>query len=338
MRLSVRAGLPILTHSGIWMREVDVTETVLLYPKKRWPRPADWGIGMTVGIAAIANDNDEKTIIFATDQMMSVGIRTADLPMVTKGFLVHDRWFALYAGTVTLVPPIVQKVRTALSAAATADIAEVSSTFVRVYQEERARIAEQAVLSPFGLDMPTFISLLATNQSAELADMKRRIQDFDFDCEFLVGGFDASRRPHIFTVTPPGIENHYDSIEFWSIGSGSEAALSNLLFRRINSRTPLKQAIYHVAEAKFMSEFSMGVGKNTLFLTLTPNGECKMLSNTEVPKLRQIWETEGQPPIPANLDTRVPDFWSSEDIDRRISQLKSKLAEDEASASQEPTE
>ncbi len=211
------------------------------------------------------------------------------------------------------MPPILQKVRAALSSHADADISAVSAAFVSVYQAERARLAEQAVLSPFGLDMRMFVGHLTTGQSASLADMQRRIQDFDFDCEFLVGGFDPDGKPHIFTVTPPGVENHYDSIGFWCIGSGAEAALSSLLFRRIHSVMPFKQILYHVAEAKFMSECSLGVGKGTLFMSVTSDGKGGMLELEEVPKLRQLWETEGQPPIPPNLDMRVPDFWNPKD-------------------------
>lgn len=272
---------------------------------------------MTVGIAAMADGHN--AIVFVTDQMMSVGIRTADLPLVTKGYLVHGHWFALYAGTVTLVPPILNKVKAALSANTDADVSEVSATFVRVYQAERQRLAEQSVLSPFGIDIQTLVNHLTNNQSAGLADMKRRIQDFDFDCEFLVGGFDPDGSAHIFTVTPPGVENHYDSIGFWSIGSGAEAALSSLLFRRLHVVMPLKQTIYHVAEAKFMSECAMGVGRSSLFFILESDGKCKMLPIADVPKLRQMWEAEGQPPIPANLAERVPDFKSPEELKRLAS-------------------
>ncbi len=280
--------------------------------KKRRTTPADWGLGMTVGIAAITRKKDEEAIIFATDQMMSVGIRTADLPLVTKGFAVHKQWFTVWAGTVTFVTPILQKVAEALKTIPEPDLVTVSSTFVRVYQEERARLAEQYVLSPFRLDMQTFVGHLTSGQSASLADMQRRIQDFDFDCEFLVGGYGPDKKPHLFTVTPPGVEQHYDPIGFWCIGSGQDAASSSLMFRRIHAVMSAKEILYYVAEAKFMSEYSMGVGKGSLFMDVRPNEAGRMLQLEDVPKLRQLWEAEGQPPLPPNLDTRVPDFWTPE--------------------------
>jgi hypothetical protein len=45
--------------------------------KRRIPRPADWGIGMTVCIAAVAEFG--HTIIGATDQMIGAGSSTVEL-------------------------------------------------------------------------------------------------------------------------------------------------------------------------------------------------------------------------------------------------------------------
>jgi 20S proteasome alpha/beta subunit len=271
---------------------------------------------MTVGIASIGDKGN--AIIFAADQMMSVGIRTADLPLVVKGFLIHKHWFTVYAGSVTAVPPILSKVKKALAASPDADIAEVAGTFVQVYREERQKLAEQSVLSPFGLDMQSFVNLISTNQSAELTDMKRKIQDFDFDCEFLVGGFGPDKRAHIFSVTPPGVESHYDSIGFWSIGSGAEAALSSLLFRRLHPVLSVKETLYFVAEAKFMSECAMGVGKNSIFFLVTAEGESKIVLVQDVEPLRQLWETEGQAPIPTNLEERVPGFRNLSEVIKEL--------------------
>jgi hypothetical protein len=270
---------------------------------------------MTVAIAAVAERG--TSIIFAMDQMMSIGIKTADLPFVTKGHLVHKRWFALYAGDVTHVPPILQKVKTALSGMPDPGLGDVSGAFVRLYRAERERLVVQAILSPFGLDMPTFISSLSTSQNTELVEMKRKIQDFDFDVEFLVGGFGPDRNAHIFTVAPPGFESHYDSVGFWSIGSGAEASLSSLMFRRLHVVLPLKQTVYHVTEAKFMSEFAMGVGKGTFVVRVTADGKVGVLFPPEVEHVRKLWESEGQPPIPDNLDDRIPDFVLPEDIGKQ---------------------
>jgi hypothetical protein len=280
---------------------------------------------MTVGIAAII-DHD-KSIVFATDQMVSVRVITADLPTFLKSFRFHNRWFAVYAGDVTFGPPIMRKLTAELSTSGNADIAEVCSAFVRVYREERERLAVQEVLSPFGLDMQTFINLLASNDTVELADMKRKIEGFYFDPEFLVGGFDPDGKAHLFTIMPPGVEKHYDRVRFWSIREGAEAAVNSILFRGVNPLMPLKQAIYHVAEAKFLSESTRGVGKHSMFVQVTPDGKFSLLLKQDNIELRNLWETEGQPPVPDNLDARVPDFWTPDDDEDDATQSDAQTSE-----------
>ena len=265
---------------------------------------------MTVGIAAMVGG--DSAIVLVTDQMFNVGAATVDIPTGIKSFRFHNRWGAVWAGDVTLVPPIMRGVTEALSTNPAADVAEVASAFARVYRDAWARAAEQEVLNPFGLDMQTFVELLANKETSELSNLRRRIQEIDFDCEFLVGGYDSAAKPHIFTVRPPGVTRDYDALRFWSIGSGAEAALSSLMYRRFNPTMSLKEAVYYVAEAKSLSEFSLAVGRGSLSLLLTSSGDFSMLLRKDEEVLRQIWETDGQPPIPPNLDARVPDFMNIE--------------------------
>lgn len=268
---------------------------------------------MTVGIAALAEM--DKAIIFASDRMIGVGSATADLPLVTKGGLFHEKWIALYSGNdIARVPPIIRKVGDTLESEVAPTVEEVTQAFLRAYQEERERVAIQTILSPFGLNMREFMSLWATSQNPELTDMKRKIQDLYFDCTFLIGGFGPEERPHIFTVNPPAIEDHYDPVGFWSIGSGADAALSSLMFRRVNKLMTLPQVVYHVAEAKFMAESCMGVGKDTLLLVLKREGTWGFIMGNELRQLRQIWEAEGRAPVPPNLDGRISSLIELEQV------------------------
>lgn len=283
---------------------------------------------MTVCIAAVANGG--KNIIFAADQMLGVGGVKADFASIAKGYKIHNHWMALYSGDASLVSPILLRVRAALDEIENANFGEVSDTLFRIYREERVKFAEQAVLSPFSLDMPTFVDMMATNDTAEISDLKRRIEDVDFGCEFLVGGFDCDdgNRAHIFTISPPAVIRSYNPLKFWSIGSGADLALSSLLFRRFREGLSLETAIYHVAEAKFMSEAATGVGKNSVFIHLDSGGNFSMLPPDRVPALRQLWEAEGQPPIPPNLSERVPKFLSVPELAQREKERREKkLAE-----------
>jgi hypothetical protein len=271
---------------------------------RRTPRPADWEIGMTVCIAAIAESG--KSIISVTDQMLGAGVMTADLPMMLKGKRIAQNWTASFAGNdVSVVPPIMRKVEERLDGD---DASEVGRVFASVYQEERARVAEETILSPLGLDMKSFLDLLITENSPELADLQRRIQMLDFDPVFLVAGFDEKGFPHILTVESPGTVRHYDSVGFWSIGSGAEAALSSLFYRRYHVYQSWQKALYMIAEAKFMSESSANVGKSSLFNVMNRDGTWALLLNPDSAPLRTIWEDEGRPPLPENLDERISEI------------------------------
>ncbi len=261
---------------------------------------------MTVAIAAAANH--DRSIIFALDRMVTVGLVTADLPLMAKGFCVHKFWMSLYAGDVTQVPPILDKVKELLTPEDQPTVETVARTMAQVYRERREKLAEQSILNPIGLDMTTFVGLWSNNDNAELGELKRRIQDFEFDCAFLVGGFSAQQQPHIFTIEPPGVESHHTSVKFWSIGSGAGAAINSLLFRRYTSMFSVKKALYHIAEAKYLSETAVGVGKGSAFIHLNEDGTWGLMKFADEPLLRTLWETEGQPPMPDNLEQRVPDF------------------------------
>jgi hypothetical protein len=105
---------------------------------------------MTVCIAAIADNG--RAIIGATDQMLSAGATTSDMPMIFKANRIHDRWYASFSGNLNHVPAIMRTVRARLEGTE-ADISLVSQTFVEAYREYRQLIAEQSILSPFGVSL-----------------------------------------------------------------------------------------------------------------------------------------------------------------------------------------
>src|SRR5882672_2510996 len=215
---------------------------------------------MTVCIGAIASGRN--AIVMAMDQMLTAGAMTADMPDLAKGMRVHPRWFAMFAGNdVQYVSPIMRDVTNALAEEGNApSVKTVTDTFIRVYREQRLRIAEQTVLAPLGLDFHAFAAMIATDDNETLRDLTRKLSEVEFSVYFLVCGFDANPSARIFTIEPPGAEGHYDDVGFWSIGSGSESAINNLFLRGYNQSLSLPQAVYEVAESKFVAETSLGVG------------------------------------------------------------------------------
>jgi hypothetical protein len=260
---------------------------------------------MTVCISGMVHHQNGSAIVMASDRMLTAGVVTADLPAVIKKQNIHDHWSAMYAGDdITHVMPVLRRVIAALLDSHNPSVGEVAEAFSRAYHEERMRLAEQRILSPYGLDMQSFMKLLAESDSDDLKLLMRRIQAAELGCTFLVCGFQGNV-PRIFTVTEPGVDEDYGPVGFWSIGSGAEVAISSLQFRRFNRNMSLSLAMYLVAEAKFMSEAAMGVGRSTLISILKPGHRPLFLEDDEVNELRAMWEAEGRPRIPDNLETRI---------------------------------
>src|SRR5687768_11306816 len=150
---------------------------------------------MTVCIAAIADS--ANAIIFAMDQMITVGSTTADLSDLAKGMRIHDRWFAAFAGTVEQVPQIMARATDELRRNRMPTAEQVIEVFTRVYTEHRNRIAAQNILSPQGLTLAQFTNMIATHDNSTIRGLSQKMNDFDFDLDFLVGGFDANPSPRV---------------------------------------------------------------------------------------------------------------------------------------------
>jgi hypothetical protein len=271
--------------------------------ERRRPRPADWGIGMTVCIAAIADE--ANAIIFTMDQMITVGSTAADLPDLAKGMRVHDRWFATFAGNVEQVPRIIGTATDLLSPIRMPTAEQVIDIFTNVYTAHRNRIAAQNILSPQGLTLERFTEMIATNDNSLLRSLSQRLNDFDFDLDFLVGGFDANPSPRVFHVRPPGVEGRDDDVGYWAAGIGAEAAVNNLMLRGHNRFQPLAESIYQVAESKFVAESSLGVGQRTAMAVLRHDESIALITRQRADSIREIWDNEGRAPMPQNLDTRI---------------------------------
>jgi hypothetical protein len=275
----------------------------LYYQKRKGPRPADWGVGMTVCINAIAGT--DEAIISVTDQMLGAGDMTADLPRMLKGKRIADTWTASFAGNdITVVHPILGKTEALLSNKN--GLTDVAQAFVEAYSEERARVAEETILRPLGLTMETFrAALLGAEPNVEVAELRQRIQALNFKPTFIVSGFSDDGSAHIFTVEAPGTAAYFTNLGFWAIGSGAEAALSNLFYRKYDRYLSLPEALYLVAEAKFMAESSAGVGRHSFFHILKKDHTSVILMDDDIAPLREIWEREGRAPMPEHLERRV---------------------------------
>jgi 20S proteasome alpha/beta subunit len=247
-----------------------VTSKPWPFNKLRTPSPADWGIGMTICIAAICANAGEEAVIAACDKMVSMGGYISGDKTVRKIDPILYDWTLMFAADdLSPITPVVKEVRENRTPETLNGVAELIK---RAYRNQRNRQIDDEILQPVGLSMKSFLSD-GKNQLSERAYEKifNRIESYDLGIELLVEGYDLEKgkdghEPHIFTVTNPGKCNFYDKLAFWAIGSGQHQAIASLFATRYDKFEPLAVCIAKVLVAKFMAESSMGVGKDTWFI------------------------------------------------------------------------
>jgi hypothetical protein len=260
---------------------------------------------MTVCIAGFAFSR--KGIIAVSDRRLTYGDIAADVATVEKAVRIHPCWMAMFAGNdIGNVTPILDRVRTQLPQDKPVSRIDVAREIRGAFRAQHRTIIEERVLAPFDLSVRDFqqkgFSELGPQTFNEL---RHEVQATKVDCEFLICGF-SETEPQIFAISDHGL-SYYDKIGYWSIGSGAWSALSSLAFRKFHLDLSIHEAMYQLLEAKFMADTAVPtVGKETYALLMKANGAMAFMDESGIGQVRAIWEAEGQPRTPPDLESRMP--------------------------------
>ncbi len=297
--LESRQNEDAASEHGKWSR-------VGLAHKLPLPKPSDWGIGMSICIAAIAG---WSRIVLATDQMISAQDFSGD-EMTLKIKAIHRNWAMMFASNdISNVGPVFGEVHRGLTAVSEKKtLRAVRRVVLDAYQTQHLKKVN-ANLAPLDLALGTFKEqgrqLLGDSIFEQLF---WQINQLSLDSQFLVAGYDEERQsPHIFEVSRLADPVSHDVLGFAAIGSGNHSALGSLYFHSYNRMMDLPTAFYHVCEAKFMAESAMGVGKQTSVLLMHRSGEDNKIVVHEaaagfLEEIRAKWEAEGKPRLPQSID------------------------------------
>lgn len=261
---------------------------------------------LTVCIAA--NANHGEYLVCAADTMVASGIATTD-PMATKIHLFNG-WAIMLSGTLGQVDALVDSLEREITNEADNEPKTIRNLLEKVHKEEIGSWSAGRWLSPFGLDMPTFLSSGKSLPESVQSDLSRNIaQGADgYDAEIMVCGWGSNAEklarqgtsklyPCIFSVDYRGIQLH-KTAGLYACGSGSAAAMSTLYFHDCGPGNSLSAVIYSVAAAKFMAEKTLGVGPNTAMIVLKRTGGFIGIPSDQVRLIRQEWEEHGAPRKP----------------------------------------
>jgi len=272
--------------------------------RRKLPRPSDWGFGVTVCVAGMADAG--KSLVLSCDSMISTGDFSGDhvafklYPLAAA----TGTWSAMMCGDdITHVWPVIQEANERLIRIGRDSVTEetVGRAFAEAYQSVRRIHAQDEVLSPFGITFEQFRSDGARIFADSYREVARDLMQVDLECQFLVAGFDRDGDGHILTIENPGTVRNHDPVGFWAIGSGANSALGILFFHSVRGDLPLARVLYHVCEAKFMAESALGVGKHTTVRVLTYDSrewDHTELNEASIETIRNVWEKEGKARVP----------------------------------------
>jgi hypothetical protein len=266
---------------------------------------------MTVCLASIADSG--QAIVVATDQMATTPTVSADHAMVKGDFI--GPWFAMWAANeITPIPSIIQRTIDALRPQGKRSewtLLQTARELSNAYQAETRERAVAEYLSPFGIDMQTFLSN-GSHYFGEPDYKERRsdIERYDLDIAFLVAGYQGVT-PSIFGVERRGHIRHFSKPGFWAIGAGHALALGALALRRHNTTRSVEETIHAVLEAKFAAELLDGVGRHTTLGVMTFDSLISIVPSDMVDALKLIYEKQSTAPPPAEALLKINAWWRS---------------------------
>jgi Proteasome subunit len=258
---------------------------------------------MTICVAVICDSLN--SIVTASDTLLSTDRFSAD-NLAVKVEAISQNWMAFFAADdMSSCWPILREAR-ARFVDQENTIEQIKTSFKEAYRSELQKRITDEVLGRYALDLESFKQNGLKQLGRQVFnDLCLQIDRINFDCQFLVCGFDSDQKPHIFTVENPGVAIEYSTPGFWAIGSGASSALSTLFFHRVITGIRLEKAIYHVCEAKFMAESALGVGVTTCVVIFHKPDEVELLDEDLVDEIKKTWTREGQARVPSGIEAAI---------------------------------
>lgn len=278
------------------------------FNKLREPTPADWGVGMTIGIAAYCVR--QKAFILASDMMISTGDMSADFVGI-KSRGIGQHWITLFAGNdISCVTPMLKHISAFLQGIPDT-LENVTKAFTNSFHAQLKLKNENEILRPLGYTLGRFQKVgLQQLGSDTFSRLLYSIERQTLDVEFLVAGFEKDDA-HLFTVKSPGTISNYTPLGFWAIGSGQTNALGSMFNAGNLVFSDIASTIYRVCEAKFNSESAIGIGKKTV-LSILNQDATRWISPLDLTEsVRPFWEKTRVLKVPTNAHVKTQEMWTN---------------------------
>jgi hypothetical protein len=270
---------------------------------------------VTVCIAAIADHHE--AIVSCVDTRISTAITSFD-PFVGSKMAGMRGWTVLSSGSLSDIESLLDAFYAELKSASDNNPPAIQRCLESALRSELPKYSAARYLTPYGLDMPTFLHARPTGFTDERwNEISRLMLEYSdtYDVEIVVSGWGGDQEvskfagASIFSASRNGV-NWHTAEGFFACGSGAAAAHSVLSFFNQQSHMALAETIYHVAAAKFMSERTSGVGPKTLIRVATRAGpehpwKGYFIQPEEIDQIYELWRKHTASRIPAEAEDKI---------------------------------
>ncbi len=246
---------------------------------------------MTVGIAAIFNEDGKSGIILVADKMISLSNITIEhsISKIEKVYAneVIKIW-GVGSGDLSLITDFFEKLRNQCEIIGNKiktvkNVAELGSSIYNLIIRQKVN---KMFLEPLGIDYSIIQKGRVEEQILDnfVNFTNGIIKDIQSNLEILIAGLDE-HGAHIFKFYGQDFSIS-EKLGFDAIGSGADSAVWTLIHKQYDPKKSLNSAIVLCSWAKFQSEESFGVGENTDLCILKDFEKEKWVSNGFLNDLR----------------------------------------------------
>lgn len=252
----------------------------------------------------------DDALILVTDNRAAFGDFSGEYLTIKSAALWHG-WSVMFAGNeVAHAEPIIRAAKKGLRALArepgrVVSPEEAVRVVDHVYSEQLQANIENKLLRKHGYDTESFQRLGKERCTPDVySRIWAQIDKERLSLRFLVCGHDENGCGHIWLVDGEGAPTSYNTIKFWAIGSGAQAALSRiaLYLSKYKEFRSFEEAIYVATTAKFAAESAENVGHST-FITIERHwgheNDAIPFEDNVIAAMRHSWEKRGVPPVPS---------------------------------------
>lgn len=279
---------------------------------------------MTVGIAAICQEDSDPKVVIAADRMITTG-QNPQIEYEHTRSKIQTLWdnevvtcTAVASGTVSFIEAFFAKLSEKLEERTPASIEQIAGDAREAYTELGRTTVENQILSKFDLELsdltggdPPFESDILSTFLSDIADAQDRFKN---RLEVVIGGIDGLG-PQIFSVQNFDIDPQ-NTIGYHAIGSGNQPARSVFIRNQYDTTCDVERGIINTIEAKRQSEEARGVGAEMDIAVVNhPRKEVKCC-HTFDEELKGDW-TEFYDKIKTAEDEAREETISGEDLEYR---------------------